>query len=145
MGLIAWFKNRTPIPWNKLLNYFRVNRKNRSYSQILRLIAKNLTYLLIDPVPACKTTLTWTIPSATSIPSLRLNHSKLMMNPLWRLKSNCIIMSCNLWWFIVVAIVAIRGIRNVVEHEFAAFFREFFFGHGWGFGATLADVLLDVG
>ncbi len=40
--------------------------------------------------------------------------------------------------------VAIRGIRNVVKHEFTSFFAEAFFSHGRCFSASLARMLLYV-
>jgi hypothetical protein len=46
--------------------------------------------------------------------------------------------------FVIKTIVAIRGIRNVVKHEFTSFFAEAFFSHGRGFGAPLARMLLYV-
>jgi hypothetical protein len=47
--------------------------------------------------------------------------------------------------FIVEAVVFVWGVRNVVEHEFAALFAESLLGHGRGFCAALACLLLDVG
>lgn len=46
--------------------------------------------------------------------------------------------------FIIEAVIFVRGVRNVVEHELAALFAKSLFSHGRGFCATFACVLLDV-
>ena len=46
--------------------------------------------------------------------------------------------------FIIEAVIFVRGVRDVVEHELAALFAESLFSHGRGFCAAFACLLLDV-